>query len=80
MLMYYNKKESIQMDKVGGKHMDTKVYRATTKEARTRRRQEIAALLLEGYEPIEMAEYSVYSIDTIRRDIRYIEAHPEEFY
>ncbi|MCI8760363.1 MAG: hypothetical protein HFJ34_04510 [Clostridia bacterium] len=59
--------------------MGTRFYRKTTDIARRRRREEIASLLLEGYEAQEIAEYSVYSIDTVKRDIKYIETHQEEF-
>ncbi len=45
-----------------------------------RRREEVAHLFLqEGLSPQEIAEYSVYSLKTIKKDVAYIKAHPEDF-
>lgn len=50
-------------------------YKAVIK----RRREEIAFLYFEGQTAEEIAEYSTYSVATIKRDIEYIESHREEF-
>lgn len=50
-------------------------YKATIK----RRREDIAPLYFDGQTAEEIAEDSLYSVGIIRRDIEYIESHPEEF-
>lgn len=49
------------------------------KEKEKRRREEIAFAFFQGYTAKEIVEYSRYSEKAVRMDIKYIEAHPEEF-
>lgn len=49
--------------------------------SRERRREEVANLyFLEGYSVEEIAEYSVYAVKTIERDVSYIREHWQEFF
>ncbi len=53
---------------------------AKTKIRIQRRREEVADLFFrEGYSIDEIAEYSIYFPQTIKRDVEYIQAHLEDF-
>lgn len=57
-----------------------KVYRIITEEATRKIIEEVAPLWLwEGYTVEEIAEYSVYSKDTIQKVVEYVKSQENEF-